>query len=91
MDMVGDAVTLLLPAREGEIAEALGRLKVSRLLEGYRGASAIDQAELISQLQRIAAFVQENAGSICELEINPLFVGPSGTCAVDVLLSGLEV
>ena len=37
VELVGDTRTLLLPARREDIARALDELKVSRLINGFRG------------------------------------------------------
>ena len=38
-ELVADAVTILLPASRADLEEALGRLRMSRLLDGFRGAT----------------------------------------------------
>ena len=38
-ELVADAVTILLPASRVDLEEALGRLRMSRLLDGFRGAA----------------------------------------------------
>ncbi len=89
-ELVGDAATLLLPAGRAAIAEAINRLKVSRLLGGYRGQQAIDLAQLLDALVRLGEFAQANASSVGEIEINPLFVLDSGVIAIDALVSVVE-
>lgn len=85
VDLIGDSVTLLLPANDHEIHAAIGRLKIARLLEGYRGSRSVDVPALISGLQRIFNFAEQHASEYAELEINPLFVYAHSQCAVDVL------
>ncbi|NNE23598.1 MAG: acetate--CoA ligase family protein, partial [Rhizobiales bacterium] len=87
VEVVGDAVTLLLPASAHEIDEALGRLKVDRLLNGVRGQSGIDRTMLVEALVALAAYAGDNAGRIAEIEINPLFVLADRVVAVDALMS----
>ncbi len=87
VELIGDAETLLLPATEAEIASALGKLKVSRLLNDFRGAGRADRAVIVTKLQDLAEFVLSNLGTICEVEVNPLFIYPADICAVDVLLT----
>jgi acyl-CoA synthetase (NDP forming) len=84
VELVGDAVTLLLPAGRAEIAAALDRLKVARLIAGFRGRPPADRGRLLDLLERIAAAAP--AAGVAELEINPLLLLPDGACAVDVLL-----
>ncbi len=86
VELVGDAVTLLLPSSEQDVFNALCRLKVSRLLNGFRGQPATDVTRLAGDLSRLAKYVQLQSCRIAELEINPLFVLPDRVCAVDVLM-----
>lgn len=86
VELVGDAVTILMPADDAEISRALSRLRVSDLLAGFRGGASADLAELIAQLQLISRFVQTNTMACCEVEINPMYVGENDSLAVDVLL-----
>ena len=85
-ELVADATTLLLPASAADIEEALGRLKVSRLLDGFRGRPAADRTRVVDTLTGLAAHVCTGDGGISEIEINPLFVLPDRVCAVDVLM-----
>ncbi|MGB3316034.1 MAG: acetate--CoA ligase family protein [Albidovulum sp.] len=85
-ELVGDSVTLLLPATADEIEAALLRLKVARLLGGYRGSRPLDITALARTLAGFAEAVAANADRIAEVEINPLFVHQDGITAVDVLL-----
>ncbi len=85
VELIDDATTLLLPASRVDIAGALGRLKVSRLLDGYRDRPAANREAVIDVLGRLAAHAAAHP-EIAEIEINPLFVLPTGVVAVDVLL-----
>ena len=42
VELLADATTILLPATRADLARALSRLKISRLLDGYRGKPAAD-------------------------------------------------
>ena len=85
IELVADAVTLLLPATDEEIIQGLEKLKVYKLLNGYRGNPAADKQMLVKTIQQIGDYVLQNHQQIAELEINPLFVYPDHTCIVDVL------
>jgi len=86
VELVDDAVTLLLPADTADFAAALDRLKVSRLLDGFRGRQPADRAMVVGALALLADYMQSNAGHIAEVEINPLFILPDDVYAVDVLM-----
>jgi succinyl-CoA synthetase beta subunit len=85
-ELIGDAVTLLLPASRSEIGNALGRLKLDRLIDGYRGRPGANRDTLVDALYRLAEYAGAQADDIMEIEINPLFVLADGVCAVDVLM-----
>jgi acyl-CoA synthetase (NDP forming) len=86
VEILGDATTLLLPAPRADISRALSRLKISHLLDGYRGKPPANREKFIDMLERLAAFAAAPANAVMEIEINPLFVGEQDSCAVDVLM-----
>ena len=85
-ELVADAVTVLLPASRADLGEALGRLRLSRLLDGYRGASAADRTMIVDALVRLADHFCRPGCEAVEVEINPLFVLPHRVCAVDAAM-----
>ena len=82
VELLDDAVTLLLPVRRDEVARALADLKVSRLLAGFRGRPAGDIAAVIDAVMAVARFADWNDTSLHELDINPLLVMPAGQGAI---------
>ncbi|MFO0997018.1 MAG: acetate--CoA ligase family protein [Alphaproteobacteria bacterium] len=86
VELIGDAVTVLLPAHRAELEAALGRLRLSRLLGGYRGAQGADRTAIVDALDLLARHVADTGHDIVEVEINPLFVLERGVSAVDVLM-----
>lgn len=86
VELVGDAVTLLLPATPDDIARALRQLRAARLLEGFRGRSKADIQQIVIQIHQLCIAYLEDRTAIIEIEINPLFVYPDHVCAVDALL-----
>jgi acyl-CoA synthetase (NDP forming) len=86
VELVGDVVTLLLPASPLDIAGALQSLRVAGLLSGFRGRVKVDMNKIADQIHRLCrAFIKEG-DDVAEIEINPLFVYPDRICAVDVLM-----
>ncbi|MEM7428923.1 MAG: acetate--CoA ligase family protein [Pseudomonadota bacterium] len=86
VELVSDAATVLLPATDSELRQAISRLKVSRLLEGYRSKPSGDRNAIVSEIQALAALMADRP-EIAEIEINPLFVFESGVSVVDVLMT----
>jgi len=88
VELYKDAVSLLLPAHEDDIREAIDSLKIARLLDGFRGGPAGDRDALVAAIMAVAAYAQANRDSLAELDVNPLFVLPQGhgVVAVDALI-----
>lgn len=85
VELLADAVTLLLPATPDDIMAALNRLRLARLLAGYRGAPATDLPALADTLSTLAqAFAR--SPKILEIEVNPMFIGQDGVQIVDALV-----
>ena len=85
-ELVADAVTILLPAGRVELEEALGRLRVSRLMSGFRGAAPVDRTMIVDALSRLVAHLCREGNDVVEVEINPLFILRDRVCAVDALM-----
>jgi acyl-CoA synthetase (NDP forming) len=88
VEMLGDSVSLLLPATKAQLRAALDSLKIAPLLRGYRGRPAADIDAVIDAIAAVARFAEAQAGQLVELDINPLLVGPAGqgTTAADALI-----
>ena len=84
-ELLKDSVTLLLPCSDDEIIRALKKLKVWKLVEGYRGKHG-DQAAVIAAINSVCAFANTYNDEIEELDINPLFVLQNGAVAADALI-----
>ena len=86
VELLEDAVHLLLPTSSQEIERELGRLKISRLMEGFRGRPPVQMNHLLEVINQIINCALEPENQIIELEINPLFVLPDYAIAVDTLI-----
>ncbi|MEO9874606.1 MAG: acetate--CoA ligase family protein [Anderseniella sp.] len=80
-ELLADSATVLLPASRTDIEAALAGLKVSRLINGYRGKAG-DLAATLDAIETIARFATDNASTLEELDINPLMVLAPGRGAV---------
>ncbi|TCR62549.1 acetate--CoA ligase family protein [Bosea sp. BK604] len=88
IELWGDIAYLALPATESEIRVAIARLKLSSLLNGFRGAPAADGDALVAAALTLGDAALAARGRISEIELNPVFVGPHGQGLVvaDVLI-----
>jgi succinyl-CoA synthetase beta subunit len=87
-----DSVSLLPPFTAAGIERALERLKLARLLAGFRNRPAGDRAALVQTVLAIAAFAFDNLERLVELDVNPVIVRPvgQGVVAVDALIRFVE-
>lgn len=86
-ELLQDTATLILPASNEEIMQALLSLRLAPLLSGYRGrpAAAIDvAAETIARLADL--FIAQPG--LSEIEINPLILTPERVWIADALMKG---
>ena len=85
-ELVADAVTILLPASRVDMEEALERLRISRLLDGFRGSPPANRTVIVDALSRLASHLCREDNEVEEIEVNPLFVLTDRVCAVDALM-----
>jgi acyl-CoA synthetase (NDP forming) len=83
-ELLRDSATLLPPFTGESIEAALRRLKVSKLLAGFRGKPAADVPALVSTVLACTRYAEANLNSLLELDINPVIVRPAGLGAVAV-------
>ncbi len=86
IELLEDRAVSLAPLAAGTAERMIGRLKLSRLLSGVRGAPPADAAALAGALRRLSHLAADFAELIAEVDVNPVIVGPSGIVAVDALV-----
>jgi acyl-CoA synthetase (NDP forming) len=84
-EVLADTVTLILPATPDQILDALRRLRLWPLLDGYRGRPKADMPALADLAVQLGALMAANT-SLEEIEINPVLVRQKGAVAVDALI-----
>lgn len=84
-ELLGDTASLLLPAEDAEIEHSLRRLKVARLLDGWRGAQAAEYTCIVRAIQAIASYAMATP-ALAGLDVNPLIATPDRAVAVDALI-----
>jgi len=87
-ELINDSVTLLLPLKKSIVLNAINNLKISKLLNGYRGKSKGDIKSLVETILKLGKFAEKNASSLVEADINPLIIRPKnkGVIAADALI-----
>ncbi len=83
-ELLADSVSLLPPWTRESIDAALPRLKVARLLAGFRGKPTGDLAALTEAVLGVARYAAAHRDRLSELDVNPIIVRPAGKGAVAV-------
>ena len=85
-ELVGDAVTVLLPAKPKDIEQALQSLRTAKLLDGFRGRPKADLTPITDQIHDLCTAYMLHQREILEIEINPMFVYQKHLVAIDALI-----
>ena len=86
VELLRQTEQVLLPASRADIAAALARLPLHKVLEGYRGKPGCDMAALVDAIAAIAGWAIAHADRLEEMDVNPLLALPQGAMAVDALI-----
>jgi len=89
VELLDDTVSLLLPVSRNDIEDAIGTLKIAKVINGYRGATSGDMSAVLDAIEAIAAFATVNNERLLELDVNPLLVTPNAAIAVDAYIRGM--
>ncbi|MFM8778425.1 MAG: acetate--CoA ligase family protein, partial [Acidimicrobiaceae bacterium] len=79
-----DTVCLLAPSTDSEIKQALKKLRIAPLLNGFRGKPAADVDSLVGLIQKLIDTALKN--ELVEVELNPVLVTTNSAIAVDALM-----
>ncbi len=89
VELFGDVVHRPAPVSEQEAMQMVRSLRSARLLEGFRGAPAVDIAPLAALIARISEAAIDHRGRVREMEFNPviLHADGSGLTIADALMT----
>ncbi|WP_424943694.1 acetate--CoA ligase family protein [Aliiroseovarius crassostreae] len=85
-ELLEDASSVLIPATRNDVKQALIRLKLSKLIAGYRGKPGANEDAILDAVMAVQDYVIANADRIEEIEINPLLCTPDRAVAADALI-----
>ena len=85
-EILADRVSLLVPASEQSLKQALTQLKTYPLLTGFRGKPPADIAAIVRAIQALQSYALANFDTLSEAEINPLICTPNRAVAADALI-----
>jgi acetyl coenzyme A synthetase (ADP forming)-like protein len=81
-ELIGDAAFRLAPLTDYDAQELVRTGKAGKLLAGFRGAAPADREAVEDLLLRVSQLAQD-LPEVAELDLNPVFAGPSGCVIVD--------
>ena len=84
-ELYKDAVFRLCPCTEDEAVRMLKELKISPVLEGYRG-SKLDLDKLADAVSKVSLFFNAFDGRLNQIDINPFVYTDEGWTALDCVL-----
>lgn len=82
VNLIEDSQALILPTTRADVRRALGRLKMARLLTGYRGKPVADIEAIVDAAMAVADYALAHADRVTEMDVNPLFAMPDGQGAI---------
>jgi acyl-CoA synthetase (NDP forming) len=82
-ELLKDRVVRPAPLNATDPAQMIGGLRISPLLNGYRGAPVIDRAPLEELLIRLGQLV-DTVPEIVEIDLNPIIATPHALHVVDL-------
>jgi len=85
-ELLIDSVSMLVPTSRDSAKQALTRLKVHKLLLGYRGAPPSSIPAILDAVEAVQAYVLANADRVEEVEVNPLICTADRAVAADALI-----
>lgn len=85
VEALKDTSLRLLPVTAADVEEMLGELRGSKLLDGFRGAPAIDRSAVAQAVAAIGDAALALGPQLVSLEINPILVSGSRVEALDAL------
>jgi acyl-CoA synthetase (NDP forming) len=90
VEVLKDSALSPAPVTAHEAGNMLRQLKGFRLLEGFRGAAAVDVDKLAAIISQVSRFAADHRDSVAELDINPLICAGDRITAVDALIVPLR-
>jgi acyl-CoA synthetase (NDP forming) len=86
VELLRDSAVELAPINAAEAAGMLASLKGAALLQGFRGAGAVDLSKLADIIVRVSEFAADQCGNVVEADINPIICSGERMMAVDALI-----
>lgn len=85
VELLKDAVTVIMPTDAAGLNEAIDQLAAARLIAGYRGKAAGNRKALTDTIMALSRIMARDA-HIHMMEINPIMITPDHAFAADAVI-----
>jgi acyl-CoA synthetase (NDP forming) len=86
VELVAERAVALPPVGRETAEQMVGRLRVARLLDGYRGSPPADVEALVDAIVGLGQLAVELGDHLDAVDLNPVVVGPDSALVVDALI-----
>ncbi len=86
VELLRDVVVALAPVDHAQALQLIGRIRGQALLQGFRGAKAVDPDALARVVCRVSELIADHRELIDEIDVNPLICVGHEIVAVDALI-----
>ncbi|NRP13184.1 hypothetical protein XMM379_000661 [Aliiroseovarius sp. xm-m-379] len=90
-EVMQDSCSVLIPAARESVKQALNRLKIAKVIAGYRGKPGASLTAILDAVMAVQEYVVAHSDRIEEVEINPLLCTPDRAVAADALIKEVRV
>ncbi|MFA8442185.1 acetate--CoA ligase family protein [Yoonia sp.] len=84
-EILDDSASTILPVQRQDVLDALARLRIAPLFDGFRGGAPVNKDAIVDAVLAVQSYVI--AQMPFEIEINPLMCGPVRAVAADALIT----
>jgi len=85
VELLKDAVTVIMPTDDASLNDAIDQLAVARLIDGYRGKAAGNRQALHDAIMSLSRLMASDP-NIHMVEINPFMITPDHAIAADAVI-----
>lgn len=85
-ELLEDSVTVLIPAARDDVRAEIQRLRIHKLMTGFRGRPEANLDAVLDAIEGVQRFVIDHADRLEELDINPLIATPREAVVADALI-----
>jgi len=86
VEVLQDVAVALAPVDVSQAMRLIRSLRGYRLLEGYRGAAAVDADAFADMIVRVSELAADFVDDIAEIDVNPVIMHGTGGIAADALV-----